>query len=67
MYDKTPCPGNWTDYYDDFYSGVDTPAPLLHDAPPSRVTQVLGPDGKPVRVDTPRRVLGFDLRRVRNG
>lgn len=67
MYDKTPCPGNWTDHYDDVYSGGNSTAPMLHDVPPARITQVLGPDGNPVRVDVPRRAIGFDLRGVRNG
>lgn len=35
--------------------------PLLFDREPSRLSQVLGPDGEPVKIDLPRRRAGFDL------
>jgi len=63
MIDKKPTPGNWTEWSEKAFEGQNSPAPYLHDAPPNRTTQVLGPDGNPVRVDVPRRAIGFDLTR----
>jgi hypothetical protein len=36
--------------------------PLLHEAVPERVTEILGPNGEPVTATVPRFKIGFDLR-----
>lgn len=63
MIDINPSQGNWTDYLE--YTYRDTSANvtqvLLHDTPPIRQSNVLGPNGEPVYVDTPRLKIGFDL------
>jgi hypothetical protein len=61
MIDKQPAPGDLTDWLMEPYEARDTPSPMLHDATPARVSSVLGPDGEPVMVDTPRRRMGFVL------
>lgn len=60
MIDKKP--GDWSD---ELMDGIDERAKVhvtLYDREPSRKSAVLGPDGKPVTVDLPRRRIGFDLR-----
>lgn len=62
MVDNQPTPGNWTcDLMDQFDTEVNI-CPVLTEPIPSRPSEVLGPDGEPVSVDLPRRVIGFDLR-----
>lgn len=57
---KSPTPGNWT--WELMPEAEEYPAPVLHDAPSTRRSTVLGPDGEPITVDVPRRAMGFDLR-----
>ena len=59
--DVKPSSINYTDWLEEPYRANHTIAPTLHDTPPVRQSQVLGPDGEPVSVDMPRRRIGFDL------
>jgi len=61
MIDKKPSPHDWTDGVMEPYRGGGVITPMLHESIPSRASQVLGPDGEPVRVAVPRRKIGFDL------
>lgn len=61
MIDKRPTPGDLSEWMMEPYEGDSSPAPMLHEAVPSRASQVLGPDGEPVKVAVPRRKIGFDL------
>jgi len=60
MIDKRPVDGDVTsDWWLDTESN--SSAPMLTEQTPHRVSQVLGPDGNPVLITEPRRVIGFDL------
>jgi len=67
MIDKRPTPGDLSDElifpYDDRQECV----PIIHDTPARRQSTILGPDGEPMWIDTPRRALGFDLRPTSKG
>ena len=62
MIDKRPVDGDLTDWFMPTGTGDNAAAPMLMDQPPHRTTQVLGPDGQPVLVTQPRRIIGFDLK-----
>lgn len=61
MIDKTPTPGDMTEWLMEPYEADHCPRPMLHDVPPVRSTGVLGPDGEEVSCDVPRRRMGFVL------
>ena len=51
--------GGWS--WDVLDSPGFTPDPEVWSAPHERVSELLGPDGEPLRVAYPRPKLGFDL------
>lgn len=48
-------------YWPELDSATECPAPDVWHSPAERISELLGPDGEPLRVSYPRPRLGFDL------
>lgn len=61
MIDKTPTGWTW-ELEENLGPELSIQPPLMDHHPSYRVSELLGPDGHPLRVPYPRVKMGFDLR-----